>query len=567
MSTTVTTTAPPSPVKILSASLEVPFVAELNDRESPQFKNLEAEVLLVFDVIFRRGFGVLYVRCFVLFFRPAVLRTRMSNTEAEIGVEFARNSSADQIPTTDTVASTLVEAVSNSSNNFSLSVDSTSIMIVDQNTTTITTSVTPTSNTTSANTTTVAAVILRRLTFRSPGETFTSDLLNQSSAAFINRASLIKSSLEPIYRDALPSFISLTVISFSNGSVINNIDVQFASASVPNNTQIRNTLISAASNITAFNIDTNSITLDGESTTTSASSSTAAATTTTTVNPSTTTTATAVRIRRLTFRSSGETFTSDLLIPSSAAFRNRSSLIKSSLEPFYRAVFPSSFISFTVVSFSEGSVINNIDIGFATASLPNNTQITNILNIAASFITAFNIDTNSITLDGESTTTSASSSTAAATTTTTVNPSTTTTATAVRIRRLTFRSPGETFTSDLLIPSSAAFRNRSSLIKSSLEPFYRAVFPSSFISFTVVSFSEGSVINNIDIGFATASLPNNTQITNILNIAASFITAFNIDTNSITLDGANVSSGVSHNISLITASSLVLLSWLLSSQQ
>ncbi|XP_065806419.1 uncharacterized protein [Labrus bergylta] len=204
------------------------------------------------------------VRCFVLFFRPAVLRTRMSNTEAEIGVEFARNSSADLIPTSDTVASTLVEAVSNSSNNFSLSVDSTSIMIVDQNTTTITTSVTPTSNTTSANTTTVAAIILRGLTFRSPGETFTSDLLNQSSAAFINRASLIKSSLEPFYRAVFPSsFISFTVVSFSEGSVINNIDIGFATASLPNNTQITNILNIAASFITAFNIDTNSITLDG----------------------------------------------------------------------------------------------------------------------------------------------------------------------------------------------------------------------------------------------------------------------------------------------------------------
>lgn len=49
----------------------------------------------------------------------------------------------------------------------------------------------------------------------------------------------------------------------SNGSIINDLGLGFASTSVPNNTQIANTLIDAASNITAFNIDTTSISVDG----------------------------------------------------------------------------------------------------------------------------------------------------------------------------------------------------------------------------------------------------------------------------------------------------------------
>ncbi|KAF6715867.1 hypothetical protein FQA47_008870, partial [Oryzias melastigma] len=69
--------------------------------------------------------------------------------------------------------------------------------------------------------------------------------------------------LEPFYKQALPSFRLLTVVSFRNGSIINTINLRFASTSVPSGTQIANVLINAASQITAFNIDTTSITVDG----------------------------------------------------------------------------------------------------------------------------------------------------------------------------------------------------------------------------------------------------------------------------------------------------------------
>ncbi|KAI3376443.1 hypothetical protein L3Q82_016901 [Scortum barcoo] len=99
-----------------------------------------------------------------------------------------------------------------------------------------------------------------------------------------------------------------------------------------------------------------------------------------------------------------------------------------------------------------------------------------------------------------------------------------------------------------------------------LEPVYRSAF-ASFRSFTITGFSNGSIINSGDLRFASTSVPNNTAIANTLINAASNITAFNIDTTSISVNGTQVSSGVSYKISLITASFLVLLSWLLSSQQ
>ncbi|XP_022624556.1 cell wall integrity and stress response component 4-like [Seriola dumerili] len=239
----------------------------------------------------------------------------MGNTEAEVGLEFNQTDTTAEIPQATAVAETLVEAVTNPNNTFNLTVEANSIQVVERNnsttamptvnttatiaatTTTIagastttggsttigntttttnitittpatiaatTTTATPT-NTTSvpATTTTAEAVTTRQLTFRSVGETFTSDLQDTSSAAFTSRASLIKSTLEPFYQQEFPSFRSLNVVSFSNGSIINNMDIGFASTSVPNNTQIANVLVNAASNITTFNVDTASISVDG----------------------------------------------------------------------------------------------------------------------------------------------------------------------------------------------------------------------------------------------------------------------------------------------------------------
>ncbi|CAB1351903.1 unnamed protein product, partial [Coregonus sp. 'balchen'] len=90
-------------------------------------------------------------------------------------------------------------------------------------------------------------------------EIFTPDLSNTSSQAFQNRTRLIITLLEPFYRSAFPSFISLTVIKFSSGSIINTVNLAFNSSSVPNTKEIGNVLINAARNDTAFNIDPTSL--------------------------------------------------------------------------------------------------------------------------------------------------------------------------------------------------------------------------------------------------------------------------------------------------------------------
>eukprot|EP00063_Salmo_salar_P058309 XP_014033144.1 PREDICTED: mucin-5AC-like [Salmo salar] len=133
----------------------------------------------------------------------------------------------------------------------------------------------PTTTTAAATTTSVATIILTTVSveFTSKGETFISDLSTSSSQAFQTRASLIKTQLEPFYQSAFTSFNSLTVIKFRNGSIINTMNLAFSSSAVPNSKEIDTVLIKAAHNITAFNINPTSVTVNGEVVTSSGISS------------------------------------------------------------------------------------------------------------------------------------------------------------------------------------------------------------------------------------------------------------------------------------------------------
>ena len=55
---------------------------------------------------------------------------RASNTEAEVDVEFNNTASPEQIPKAAAVATTLVEAFTNSSSNFNLTVNTNSVTVV-----------------------------------------------------------------------------------------------------------------------------------------------------------------------------------------------------------------------------------------------------------------------------------------------------------------------------------------------------------------------------------------------------------------------------------------------------
>nr|XP_057923621.1 mucin-2-like [Doryrhamphus excisus] len=252
------TTSPP-PVVILSATLEEPFVEEFNDVNSEQYKALETQVVTTCDIIYRARFGFIFIRTYVIQIIRAVVITRMDNTRVDVGLEFVDTAST---PQDDLVVSTLQETLSQPNNTFNISIVQNSVQVLQSPHKANSTTAKPASTTKKAPSTPLQLTI-RTLRFTSVGETFISDLLNQSSVAFIARALMMKTTLEPFYSSAFSSFNSLRVTSFSNGSIINNMNLRFISGSVPNNTAIGQVLIDAAPNITAFNVDVTSIFVNG----------------------------------------------------------------------------------------------------------------------------------------------------------------------------------------------------------------------------------------------------------------------------------------------------------------
>nr|XP_014265036.1 cell wall integrity and stress response component 4 [Maylandia zebra] len=279
------------PVFILVAVLVTPFEDALTNTTSPQFKALEAQVVVMYKFIYRARYGLLFSHVIVIAFRQAGTRTRASNTEAEVEVVFNNTITPAEIPQAADVAKTLVEAVSKP-NNFTLTINATSVVATQVNTSTTTTVSTTTSvttptnatttnltittsvtNTTTASTTTVNPTTTTTVTtaepvkilavkFRSVKGIFTTELLTSSSTAFKQRATLIRTALEPFYQERFPSFRFITVTAFSNGSIVNDMDIGFALSLVPNANEIAQVLIDAAK-ITPFDIETSSIFVNG----------------------------------------------------------------------------------------------------------------------------------------------------------------------------------------------------------------------------------------------------------------------------------------------------------------
>ncbi|KAJ8383141.1 hypothetical protein SKAU_G00039190 [Synaphobranchus kaupii] len=227
------------PVVGLQATLQTVFVPALNDRNSPQFQSLAFTVITVCDVIYSRRFGLIFIRTIVIRFR-GVARSRMEqDTEAQIELEFNENATAP-IPTSDEVATTLVEAVTNPNNTFNISIDPQSISV-----------------------TSVPNNIVE-LVFTST-DIFVNELSNTESAAFRLRAQITRQQIEPVFSANFSSFVGMTVRNFRAGSIITNSSLAFnGSQTQPSATEIGNSLRNAVQNgQVQLNIDPDSITVNG----------------------------------------------------------------------------------------------------------------------------------------------------------------------------------------------------------------------------------------------------------------------------------------------------------------
>ncbi|XP_005464521.3 integumentary mucin C.1 [Oreochromis niloticus] len=231
---------------------------------------------------------------------------------------------------------------------------------------------------------------MRYVTFRSLQSNFEPDLLNSSSASFKNRSLMIKRQIEPVYSKAFPSsFISLDVVSFRKGSVINTMELQFVNFSVPNYTEIRNVLISQASNVTGFDIERASINIsDTAPTTTTATPPETTATTTKTPVLTTTTTAAATPttipttkaptgpVQIILFLQFLEPYVPQLTDPTSSAYQDRKKRVEETCDRIYRAEF-FNFIRAIVIGFRSVIVQKRVDRTEAVVELVFNQTIPN----------------------------------------------------------------------------------------------------------------------------------------------------------------------------------------------
>ncbi|XP_056880571.1 uncharacterized protein LOC130520893, partial [Takifugu flavidus] len=333
-------------------------------------------------------------------------------------------------------------------------------------------------------------------------------------------------SLQPLFQKEFPSFMFMQVVSFRNGSVINDVRLNFDGPSVPHHTNIASVLIQASSTVSGFDIEGSSISVEG--------------------------------------------------------------IASSGCTPIYSRQFGDRFVRCFVKRFRPAvelqarDVAAKADIGVVlrndipTADLPTNEFVAQTLVNAANSNETFSVSLDASLINvisgpvpsSTESPTNVATTAAVLTTTSTVaaspTPSTTTTS-AVATVNVSFRSRLSKFTSDLQNPSSEAFKNRVSMITSQLQPLFQKEFPS-FMFMQVVSFRNGSVINDVRLNFDGPSVPHHTNIASVLIQASSTVSGFDIEGSSISVEGI-ASSGVRQNISLITAFSLILLSWLLSNYQ
>nr|XP_061814827.1 uncharacterized protein LOC133605615 [Nerophis lumbriciformis]XP_061814828.1 uncharacterized protein LOC133605616 [Nerophis lumbriciformis] len=122
---TTAVTSVPSPVVSIEATIEEPFVQELNDPNSEQYQTLQTQVISMCDFIFFETFGGIFIRTIVIGFRP-----QMGNTQVEVQLQFNNSVSTDEIPEADVVVDTLVQAVNSPNNTFNLTLDSDSIAVI-----------------------------------------------------------------------------------------------------------------------------------------------------------------------------------------------------------------------------------------------------------------------------------------------------------------------------------------------------------------------------------------------------------------------------------------------------
>ncbi|KAL7855867.1 hypothetical protein AOLI_G00194710, partial [Acnodon oligacanthus] len=442
---------------------------------------------------------------------------------------------------------------------------------------------------------TTAASDVKQISFTS-NETFISDLLNSSSAAFLQRSEKVKSQLEPVFKATFTTFIKLMVISFKEGSIITLMNLEFSSGSAPNDTAVVNTVLTAKTslNITAASVITTTTSttqiptlLTSTSTTTTQVPTTAttattatttpiattATTTLTTASPTTTTTTTTTTATTTTTTAATTTpaptrpppavalqiviqqvYVEELSNPQSEQFQSLASVVVVSFDKIYKLQYGILFVRTVVKAFRPGTTrAQNVEADVQLIFNENSTKpIPAATDIVSTLKEAISNPNSGFALS--------------------VDPTSITVVSSPQIVTVVIFTNG-TFVTDLSNSTSALFTTRSSMIKTGIEPFFTADYPAAFSSLALTNFSDGGysstfvrmIQNSMDLSFgASATRPNTTQIgQTIIRAAKNNSLPFQIFTSKIIVNGTVISSSeVSSKISMFTATFMVAISLL-----
>ncbi|KAF4071400.1 hypothetical protein AMELA_G00272750 [Ameiurus melas] len=370
---------------------------------------------------------------------------------------------------------------------------------------------------------TTGAVDVRYISFTTD-ETFNSTLSDPSSPAFNERANLVKTKLEPIFKKQFSSFINLTVLRFRSGSIITDMNLFYTIiGGIPTDVAIITTLQTANTGFNMTNISvTNFIS------------------TTTTPTTPTTTAKVPTTISRTTLSDSN-----------SNEFKNLAAKVSVMLDKIYKALYGPRFIRTVVIAFkpltkrAADNTQADVQLVFSENSItpiPAGDEIVQALKNAAESNSL--IDATAITVVNEP----------------------------FNIP-VQFRTNG-TFVAALSNTSSNLFANRSGIVQQGLNPFFTEDFPKTFSILTMSNFSNGglrtteTILNFMNVAFArSGGFPNINQIgQTMLRAARNNSLPFKIFTDSITVNGTLISaSDISSKISVFMACFMVTVSLLFTS--
>ncbi|XP_041926718.1 uncharacterized protein LOC121690302 [Alosa sapidissima] len=272
---------------------------------------------------------------------------------------------------------------------------------------------------------------------------------------------------------------------------------------------------------------------------TTQSTSTGATTTTTTISTATTRPAPVIQLQAVILI----VFTAALEDTQSQEFRQQATVVERAFDVIYSEKYGILFVRTIVIAFRRSTrnrmdeVETDIELVFNEDSTEPLPQSSDVVNTLVTAMTSPNSGFNLTVLADSIRVTSAP-----------------------RLMSIPQFRTNETFTDDLSNSLSNAFRNRSSLIKRELEPFFLEDIQD-FISLTPTSFRNGSIIHSTNLTVtANGTFPNDLQIIGTLTRAA---LSGNVSFTIISINGIALSAGeVSSSINLMSVCGLTILSLL-----